>query len=315
MRLRRIACCAVLTVLLTGMPTAFAAPAAAPFLWRVQGPAAVDYLLGSIHLLPASANPLPDALEQAYDTVDSLVFETDLGALQSRGVQLQLLAAAHAGHTLRQVLRPALFRRVRTRAHALKMPMSLCGHYAAWFCAMNLDLYAFRKAGFSDEYGVDQHFYSEAVSDGKTIHWLESPTRHLALFTAMNKAQSLAFLHAAVDDSTGKLDDPQTLYRAWRDDDTARIAALDRQLRARYPQLYQRLIAARNRAWMPQLQNLLNDDEPQMVVVGAAHLVGPDGLVDKLRAQGYRVTPGLTPSSDQLSASAISVLHAITLRR
>lgn len=315
MRFRLTAFCAALTVLLTGMPTAFAAPAAAPFLWRVQGPSATHYLLGSMHLLPASADSLPDALEQAYGDVDGLVFETDIGALQSRAVQLQLLAAAHADHGLKQILAPALFRRVQARAHVVQMPMSLCGHYAAWFCAMSLDVYAFRKAGFSDEYGVDEHFYGEALSDGKTIRWLESPARHLALFTAMNKTQSLAFLRAAVDDSADKLDDPQTLYRAWRDDDTARIAALDRQLRARYPQLYQRLIAARNRAWMPQLQDLLDGDSPQMIVVGAAHLVGPDGLVPQLRALGYRVTPGLTPSSDQLSASAATVLSVGKLRR
>lgn len=315
MGLRLTGFCVGLAWLLTATPAAFAAPAAAPFLWRVQGSSATHYLLGSMHLLPTSADNLPNALEQAYDAVDGLVFETDIGALQSRAVQLQLLAAAHADHGLKQILDPALFRRVQARAHVLQMPMSLCGHYAPWFCAMSLDVYAFRKAGFSDQYGVDEHFYGEAVSDGKTVHWLESPARHLALFTAMNKTQSLTFLRAAVDDSAGKLDDPQTLYRAWREDDTARIAALDRQLRARYPQLYRRLIGARNRAWMSKLQGFLDGDEPQMIVVGAAHLVGPDGLVDSLRARGYRVTPGLTPSSNQLSASAASTLHAVKLCR
>ncbi len=315
MRWRLVWLAVALAFSLTEMTTASAAPAAAPFLWRVQGSSTTHYLLGSMHLLPSSADSLPDALEQAYDDADGLVFETDIGALQSRDVQLQLLAAAHADHGLERVIGIALYRRVQARAHQLQMPMSLCGHYRPWFCAISLDIYAFRKAGFSDEYGVDEHFYSEAVTDGKAVHWLESPTQHLALFTAMDTAQSLVFLRAALDQRNDKLDDPQMLYRAWRDDDTTRIAALDRQLRAQYPQIYQRLIAARNRAWMPQLRRLLDGDKPQMIVVGAAHLVGPDGLVQQLRAQGYQVTSGLAPSSDQLSASAASVLHVFKLQR
>jgi uncharacterized protein YbaP (TraB family) len=55
------------------------------------------------------------------------------------------------------------------------------------------------------------------------------------------------------------------------------------------PQMYQRLLVARNRNWMPKLEALFNRPGRAFVVVGAAHLVGPDGLIALLQAKGYRV--------------------------
>jgi hypothetical protein len=55
------------------------------------------------------------------------------------------------------------------------------------------------------------------------------------------------------------------------------------------PLLYQRLLVERNRNWIPKIEALFARPRPAFVVVGAAHLVGPDGLIALLRAKGYTV--------------------------
>jgi uncharacterized protein YbaP (TraB family) len=55
------------------------------------------------------------------------------------------------------------------------------------------------------------------------------------------------------------------------------------------PQLYQRLLVERNKNWMPKLEALFARRSRALVVVGAAHLVGPDGLLAMLRSKGYKV--------------------------
>jgi len=55
------------------------------------------------------------------------------------------------------------------------------------------------------------------------------------------------------------------------------------------PQMYQRLLVDRNRNWLPKLEALFIRRGHAFVVVGAAHLVGPDGLLTMLRAKGYQV--------------------------
>ncbi|MDE6010548.1 MAG: TraB/GumN family protein, partial [Muribaculaceae bacterium] len=50
------------------------------------------------------------------------------------------------------------------------------------------------------------------------------------------------------------------------------------------------LLDRRNRDWMTRLPGIMTD-QPVLIVVGAAHLPGPDGLVTLLRNAGYTVTP------------------------
>ncbi len=45
----------------------------------------------------------------------------------------------------------------------------------------------------------------------------------------------------------------------------------------------------RNQAWLPQIEALFARRTSSMVVVGAAHLVGPDGLLKALASKGYRL--------------------------
>jgi uncharacterized protein YbaP (TraB family) len=62
-------------------------------------------------------------------------------------------------------------------------------------------------------------------------------------------------------------------------------------MRREYPELYQSVNVDRNYAWLPQVQAMLDDEvsDDTMVVVGALHLLGDDGLVHLLREKGYRV--------------------------
>ncbi len=53
--------------------------------------------------------------------------------------------------------------------------------------------------------------------------------------------------------------------------------------------MYQRLLVERNKNWMPKIEALFTRRGRALVVVGAAHLVGPDGLLAMLRSKGYIV--------------------------
>jgi len=56
-----------------------------------------------------------------------------------------------------------------------------------------------------------------------------------------------------------------------------------------YQKLYQTLIVDRNNKWVKDIEGYLNGLGNTMVVVGAAHLVGDNGLVNLLRKLGYKV--------------------------
>jgi len=80
------------------------------------------------------------------------------------------------------------------------------------------------------------------------------------------------------------------LILAWRSGD---IDYLERTLLedvSGYPELYDTIVASRNRLWVDTIDALLEQREDYLVVVGALHLVGEDGVPQLLEQRGVRIT-------------------------
>jgi len=266
---------------------------AAPFLWEVQGPKARHFLIGSVHLLPPAAYPLPPALDQAYDATRAVLFEADLADLAAPELQGRMLGAAREDRPggLQARIGKPLYAKLQKRAAALGMPTPVCEEFRAWFCALALELYPLQQAQFTMEHGLDNHFFARATDDGRPIGGLETAEFQVGLFASMTDALSRQLLAATLEETTYTAQAPQELYRIWRAGDLAMLDKLIKDMRQRYPDLNQLLLAGRNRAWLPRLVAAFKDDVPHLVVVGAAHFVGPDGLLALLKAQGLEPRP------------------------
>lgn len=266
-----------------------AAASAAPFLWRVDHGPTTHYLLGSIHLLPADAVPLPEAIGDAYGATRRLVFETNPAALESAEAQQVVARAALLADDRRSAMSDGLASDLARQLRRLGLPVSTCDSLRAWFCALTLELTAFLRADFAPQYGVDAQLHARGVSDGRSIAWLEPPDEHLRLLTDIPDDLGGELLAATLDELDDPLAAPRQLLRAWREDDTSRMAQMVEELRREHPDAYARLIGDRNRAWLAPLSAHLRSGVPVLVVVGAAHWVGPDGLVDLLQDAGFDV--------------------------
>ena len=99
--------------------------------------------------------------------------------------------------------------------------------------------------------------------------------RHYVLYSLAN-----------VDNASSALD---AMVSAWRTGDTNVLEQLLGKGLEKFPNLYSKLTTDRNRKWLPTITGLLNDDHDYLVVVGALHLVGKDGIVELLQRQGYEV--------------------------
>ncbi len=315
--MRQPSCRLVLTLALLGAWAPFTAPAETappapalqaqpqaaapvPFGWRVRppgaAPAATHLLIGSVHVLPQSVYPLPGGLERAYEQTEGLVLETDPSTLQEAEFQQRMLQAARAPQGLRGSVDPALYTRLAQRAEALKLPMSLCDSFKAWFCALSLELYALQKQGVSGDFGLDRYFYDRAVRDGRPVRWLESPETQLELFTDMGDTLGAQFLASTVEDLSEPEHDPLQLIGQWKRDDRSGMEALVMQMKRDYPESYDHLLASRNRAWIAPLETLMLEPRRLLIVVGAAHLLGPEGLPALLRARGWTLEALQSPA-------------------
>jgi uncharacterized protein len=284
---------AALTALLGCAPVHAAAPAAAPLhtFWSVKGTHNTVYLLGSVHVLKPADSDLPAEALRAYEGARALVMELDLNNLdasQLAGSGLEL-AALPPGETLQNVVGARAYARFLEHAKPLGLDPELFSHEQPWFVALAIEQLELTRLGFEAGSGVDEQFAQRAQSDHKPIIALETLDEQLGLFAHLSLPQQSRFLLYTLDDTDDAARQVDTVVEAWRRGDTVALERLLGESYAQFPEFYRLLTTDRNRRWLPTLLGLLHESQDYLVIVGALHLVGKDGIVELLRQSGYEV--------------------------
>src|SRR5688572_29925170 len=136
---------------------------------------------------------------------------------------------------------------------------------------------------------------ARAKEDKKPIEGLETLVEQLSIFDNRSMDEQVAYLKEAVRDMPKMSDDLARLVDGWRRGDLSALHAELEKERATAPELYEELLGARNRRWIPKIEALLERKEDVLVVVGAMHFVGKDGLLELLAKEGHK--PKLFPAA------------------
>lgn len=265
-----------------------------PLLWKVSDADNAIYLLGSFHLLKEGDYPLSSDIDAAYALVDRIVFEVAPAQLDDPATGQKFLAAA--GYEDGQVLADVLPPRLREKLHRLLARqgggLDQVNQYNPWFVNLSLMLGLSRSLGFSAELGLDRHLMERATTSGKPTSGLESIDDQLRALDTAPMEEQLVGLREFLDHPQEMPAMLADLHQAWRDGDIEALDSLTRQeMLEKTPQTYRIINQERNLSWLPQLRGMLDENhhDDVMVVVGALHLLGDDGVVEMLRDHGYQV--------------------------
>lgn len=261
-------------------------------VWQLDGSerSAPFYLAGSIHLLREADYPLPAALEQAFADSRVLVLEMDLSADNQADFQQRLLEQGfyHDGSRLSDHVSAASLARLQAFGDARHLPLDNLLGLKPWLLGLSLMQIEFSQVGLSPDHGVDAHFYQRAIASERTVLALENSEQQLQALQAMESVGADVLLNRLLDDMDQLATSFQNLLDDWKQ---GRFDAIDAQLSAemrnQQPALYAALLPQRNHNWLPQLENLLQGDQAVLVLVGSAHLAGPDSLIQLLAERGY----------------------------
>jgi uncharacterized protein YbaP (TraB family) len=261
------------------------------FAWKVTGGQTAIYLVGSVHLLTKDFYPLNPGLENAYRDSDLLVEEVDINEMTGAGAQFAMLSRGMqpSSQPIDKVLSASTLALLTKKAADLSMPIEALKQFKPWMIALTLEALQWQKAGFDPELGLDKHFFEQAKKDGKAVQGLETVEYQISRFDEMPmelQDHLLAETLRTIDTEQANM---SKLIESWRTGDAPAVERIVLKDLQQEPQLYQRLLVERNRNWMPKIDALFARRGRAMVVVGAAHLVGPDGLLAMLKAKGYRI--------------------------
>lgn len=261
------------------------------FLWKATGKGSTVYLAGSIHMLSPDFYPLNPVFDSAFNDSDLLVEEVDLGELLGPASQMQALMRGMlpAGQTLASVLSPATLALVTKAAKDLGAPIEALQRFKPWMLALTLEGLELAHAGFDPQLGLDKHFYDLAKESGKAVQGLETVDFQLSRLDGMTPEQQDRMLAQTLKELETEKTSVTKLTTAWKTGDADAVERLVLGQLKPEPVLYERLLVERNRNWLPKIEALFSRKGHALVLVGAAHLVGSDGLLAMLKAKGYRI--------------------------
>jgi uncharacterized protein YbaP (TraB family) len=257
-------------------------------LWEVHGKHNTVYLLGSIHVLRPSDYPLAPAMMKAYGDAKALFMEVDLSQIDSVKMQTELLASARLpeGKTLQGIMGDQRYRHAQTLAQEIGVDIGIFDAFAPWFVAEAISQLQLQQLGFQPKSGVEMFFLDKARADGKSVAGLETVHDQIALFDALSMDQQSDYLVSSLEEARELPKEVGAMVHAWAAGDTRWFADQMQSEFGRDPTLYQSLLVARNRKWIPKIEALLNDDRNYLVIVGTAHLVGQGSVIDLLKKDG-----------------------------
>ncbi|MDP5029598.1 TraB/GumN family protein [Paraglaciecola sp.] len=260
-------------------------------VWKVSNDKHTVYVGGTIHILSPEDYPLPSEYDVAYDAADKVVFETDMVAVNSIEFQQKMMAQmVYAdGTTLDKVLNADTYAKLKQHMAERNVPIEAMETLKPSLIAVTLSIMELQALGFTSE-GVDQFYANKSQADGKPQAWFETPDEQISFLVNLGKDDESGMIDYAIRDIKKLPETINDLRDSWRSGDMQAMAdvSID-DFKADYPQIYQDLLVDRNNNWFPKIEAMLNDEPVEFILVGGLHLAGPDSVLAKLAAKGYKI--------------------------
>jgi hypothetical protein len=260
-------------------------------MWRIDGLQNEVYLLGSVHLLRAGDHPLPQIIDQVYAEAETLVMEMDVDDVDPVAAQqlVNELGLIQDERSLSDLMGPGPYAEAQIFAANVDIPLGMLGSAEPWLAAITVEQLMLARIGFNPKYGIENHLAEKAGADGKEIIGLETIRQQLEFLDGMSIEAQRALLLQSLAESVEIEDIMDELVRAWRYGD---VGYLESQMLVEmqdYPELYEAIVTERNRNWVGIIEEFTKAEDDFLVVVGALHLIGEDGVPALLAERGYEV--------------------------
>jgi len=268
-------------------------------LWHIAGDTNSVYLLGSIHLLREQDHPLPGIIDTAYNDADVIVMELDMDDVDPVYTQAAFNRAGvlQDGTTLRDLMGEEAFAAASKAATAINIPLDMLAKSEPWLAAITVELMLLYRIGFNPALGVEMTMTQRAIADGKPIEGLETIDEQLAFLDGLPIEAQREMLLEVLTEGAAMSETIADLIEAWHHGDTATLEDALLDSAAALDELNEVLVTSRNRRWAETISTWLEDEQDYLIVVGALHLVGEQGVPALLEERGFGIHQLSEPAS------------------
>jgi uncharacterized protein YbaP (TraB family) len=257
--------------------------------WKASSPTSTVYLLGSIHLGSKDMYPLPAEIEDAFAGSSALLVEADIRHMDMSKAQAAILEKGiyPVGDSLWNHVSPETRKKIEQFCDKYGMPAGNLVAMKPWVVALTISTVPMMKAGMDPTLGIDMYFLNR--SDRKRVVEIESADWQIDLLSGFSDDLQEKFLAAAVDEGLDIDAELKRMRDAWSAGDAAKLDAITRENTKTPEKISRAILQDRNPHMADVAEQFLKGKEQTFLIVGAAHLVGDEGVVALLQKRGYKV--------------------------
>ena len=251
------------------------------------GDAPASWLFGTIHSEDPRVTEFPEPVRSAFDNAQRFAMEV---VPDAEAILKSMVTMVYTdGRTLKDVVGPDTYRAAVDAVKAKGMTEAAVRDFKPWAVVTLLSVPSAETGEF-----LDMRLYKDALAAGKPVVGLESIDEQLAVFENLSESDQVALLRETLEVMHQLPDVFESLIGAYLRRDLANLLRLsDLYLSAGDPGLAERFRAAaldvRNLRMSERIMELL-DEGGHFIAVGALHLPGDKGILQRLHAAGYETT-------------------------
>ena len=251
------------------------------FFWQIKSKVSTVYVLGSIHVGNKNMFPLSEMIELAYDGSDTLVVELDPKKIDKEKIKKYL--EYPEGESLRDNISPDTYDQLLSVFAQFGVSENKISKMTPAAAVTTLVMLKLSTMGYDPEFGIDKYYLDDARKK-KTVLELETPEQQLKLMDSLGED----YIEYSIQDISRWDKEIAILINAWKIGDTEMVENFFERC-ANYPggrAFLNKFIYQRNKIMAEQIEKYLKSEGRYFVVVGAAHLVGKNGIISLLRNTG-----------------------------
>ncbi len=260
-----------------------------PIIWSVTDEDSEIILYPTFHILPEEVEWKTDSLTSALQRADEIWYEIPVGADADPALQgLVMTYGFDKEAKLVDTLPPETYAKLEAVAPQLGMPMEALQSMKPWLVSITIPALQMQKAGFNPSLGVESQL--QAMRLNKPTKSFETAEQQLRFFADMPEDKQVEMLDSALDDFDDGMELISQMANSWATGDFGFIEnEMVAEMKSSYPELYNVILVKRNKNWVETLDAEMQGSGVDFVAVGAAHLVGQDGVPELMRQKGYDV--------------------------
>ncbi len=260
-------------------------------LWEISGKGITtpSYVFGTMHILCADDANLSPNLKQIIAGCNQVYFEIDMDNMQELMGAMKYLRM-NDGAKISDLLTPEEYERVKNYFDRNKtpLPFSMMNRFKPYFIT---SLIGEQMMSCAETKGMEAQIMKELKPYNKDIKGLETTEFQASIFDSIpyqKQAKDLVSYIDSVDHYKGLTAD---MVKVYLQQDLDKLDKLMQQSDVGMNEYMDLMLYDRNRRWVAQMPEIMNDPGGTLFAVGAGHLPGEEGVLNLLKKAGYTVRP------------------------